>query len=159
MRSRVFGEHNFFKEIKETHPECVGVMGAVRYMLSSGRDGDEEVARLVSHLCDLVESHLLAEKDDGYFEEEVHRSPSFAEAMMRLRRQHVWLLEQLREVRSLIENRDCMDRESWRRELGERFERFARRLLMHEAEEDDLLQEVFGPSEASVVRRGRVGSA
>ena len=66
-------------------------------------------------------------------------SPELAARAGELLHEHTALRESLRTVRHLAQDGNRSD--AWRQDVGREFERFAQQLMVHEAREDDLMNE------------------
>jgi hemerythrin len=133
--------HNFFEQTKREHQELVGLMSDIRYMLTCGKRDAPQVDETITQLCNLVESHFLWEEEGGYLSEVVAHRPELTRRTEQLHGQHTMLLDELRGVRQFAQERTKT--EEWWHELHSRFSEFSRKLLTHEAHEDDLVQEAL----------------
>lgn len=138
---RKISHHNFFEELKSAHCELVGLMGEIRHALATDGREAEEMNRLITRLCNEVESHFLCEEKGGYLVEAIRQAPHLESRAEKLHKQHAVLLGQVRRLRDLTHQQ--IGSNVWWQRVGELFDTFTDELLTHEAHEDDLVQEAF----------------
>ena len=140
--------HNFFEELKSAHCELVGLMGEIRHALATDGCEVDEIIRLITRLCNEVESHFLCEEEGGYLIEAIRRAPHLKSRAEKLHKQHAILLGQVRRLRALTHEQ--IGSHDWWPRVDKQFDTFTDELLTHEAHEDDLVQQAF----AHDTRRG-----
>jgi hypothetical protein len=140
-------EHNFFEEMKCEHSGLVGALSQIRHALAAGQGAVPEVRETILRFCELIESHFIHEEEGGYMRDVAEQSPELAARATELLREHAALRAALRAIRHLAQNSNPSD--AWLPDLGRQFENFARQLMVHEAREDDLM------NEGSPAREGR----
>lgn len=135
-------EHNFFEVMKEEHRELVGLMSQVRYAFRTHDRNTAAAKAAITQLCDSIEAHFLSEEEGGYLNEAIEQAPHLAARAEALHGQHATLRAEVRDFRTLAA-RPGEPSEDWWQELETRFDSFTGNLLIHEAHEDDLVQEAF----------------
>jgi hypothetical protein len=104
---------------------------------AKGRCFAEAARQLRQH----IDSHFAHEASGGWLEEAVVRAPHLAHRLTRLEHEHEPLRKQ---AAHLVKMAEALDRTSDPPDaLHKEFDRFAKRLLKHEADEEQVLSEGF----------------
>jgi iron-sulfur cluster repair protein YtfE (RIC family) len=100
-----------------------------------------EIERLLSELRGHLEAHFHSEEREGFFDQVLTCAPQHSRRVGNLTQEHVELLGGLD---SLIGLAGCgAGQPQYWRVLALRFEDFMRKLMHHESEENDVLQQAY----------------
>lgn len=133
-------------QARAEHEELHHLLGAVQRQLEGcGKQGRCEAGACSAAALKKLREHLLAhfdrEEKGGWLEEAVVRAPHLAHQLAALERQHNPLRDCLAR---LVGDAEAMDgTEESIEQLRVNFEKFAHKLLKHEANEEHVLQEGF----------------
>jgi hypothetical protein len=136
-------DHNFFERMKCEHRELFGLMDEIRYRLAATQHDIRWLSSSITRLCDLVESHFLCEEQGGYLHEAVQVAPHLRDKAEQLHGQHQVLLDEVRSMRDFAAMGVQGTIDAWCHAFRGRFDAFADMLHVHEAHEDDLVQQAF----------------
>jgi hypothetical protein len=136
-------DHNFFERMKCEHRELFGLMDHIRFRLSATEQDNQWLSSSIARLCDLVESHFLCEEQGGYLHEAIHAAPHLTDKAEHLHGQHQVLLEEVRSLRDFAVKGMEGTMDTWCQAFRSRFDAFVEKLHVHEAHEDDLVQQAF----------------
>ena len=95
----------------------------------------------LSQLRDQMDAHFLLEATGGYLEDAVSRLPRLSPEATALEHQHSQLLLEVERLTEMAAE-SMISPPAWR-QIAERYEAFATRMLEHEAAETRILQEGF----------------
>ena len=130
------------------HPRVVHEHRHLRLMLERSRElftdrceSPVGMRHFFANLESSLRAHFAHEEADGIFCEVVAIAPRFRERVEWLKKEHITLLEQVKELQERVEEGPLVNR--WWRETAVRFEAFVAFLLEHEASENDLIQNAY----------------
>ena len=139
--SSVNWDHEFFEVMQSEHKELTDLLTEVRAALTADDRDKNQVADLITRLCELVVTHFNHEERGGYMKEALERAPRMASQADLLLDQHEPLLEEVEKLRLLVHS--GVESASWWTRIEADFHKFASRLINHEHAENKLVQEAY----------------
>lgn len=124
--------HQSLAEIRNQFDACQKEAGPVKAKC---------LADLIQRMQTHIEAHFAHEERGGWLEEAVVRAPHLSHRLTLLEKQHTTLRSQIAKLVEMAKTHDGSVQCSTR--LRDHFERFAKQLLEHEAEEERVLAEGF----------------
>ncbi len=134
-------DHDFFEIMKREHQELIDLLGQIRHALATDNKDAGEIEKLVGNLVRRMRSHFQDEEEGGYMSKALECAPRLTPLAEQLHQQHATLLEIAGRLSSHVGTK--AGTEPWWTELAEIFDGFAKQLLKHESQENDLVQEAF----------------
>lgn len=126
--------------VQEEHRELRSLIEIIRARFAHQPWSDPMISSLLDSLVVHLETHFENEEEDGFFWQAVEAKPHLATTIDSLVGEHQRLLHFAEELA-----RRCRfglrTTNNWLR-LGDAYERFRQKILMHEAKEHDLLFEM-----------------
>ena len=134
------------QQARTEHAELHHLLDTVRKQLGTSKEKSQQraapsVVAAVNELRDHVERHFDREEHGGWLEETEAHAPYLAHQLTKLERQHKPLRE--RAAHLVVEAEASEGTTTSTDQLRSDFETFARQLLMHENDEERVLQEGF----------------
>ncbi len=139
-------KHDFFERIKREHGELKNLLSQVRSVVHDQQPDAQHARQLIGDLYERIPSHFHYEEAGGYLSEALDQAPRLTNQAGRLYEQHETLSELLGELCNHVQRTvptDAPGADVWWKELVDQFHVFSNQLLLHESEEDKLVQEAF----------------
>ena len=132
---------DIIRRIEAEHEELRELLGTIHLALA-----DElsvaQVTRLLQSLADELQVHFNDEEEQGFFSQITDQAPRLSNQAEQLCREHDDMLSDV--LNMINEARRGDGSATWRKELGDTFHTFSKRLMRHESNESDMLQQAYG---------------
>lgn len=134
--------HESFEQVRREHAELRELLGSVSRALAGGEVSPEQASEMFTTLRGKIENHFETEEQGKFFEEIIDHAPRLADRVNATCDEHEQLLDQARRMAELaLEKTGTAD---WWQQLGDQFHDFSKRLMHHESQEMELMQEAYG---------------
>lgn len=126
------------RPIEQEHLHLRGLLEQLRQCLAGPSAQRTQLAALLRELLTCLQEHFQHEEEGGYFAELVDASPNLSERADALCREHVEMHAQLTALHGHAQEAAC----PWEN-LQREFAQFLDRFKLHEAAENDMLQQAY----------------
>jgi iron-sulfur cluster repair protein YtfE (RIC family) len=132
-------KHDVVERIVQEHDALRAKVGRIHAVLAKPQPAADEIETLLHEFLNALIIHFSNEEDDGFFVEVTAQAPRLAGQAGQLCVEHKQLIRQVDELcRFAAAGSPSV---LWWRELRSRCHEFSKRLMRHEREECNLLQE------------------
>jgi hemerythrin-like domain-containing protein len=130
-----------YQSMLDEHAHLRRMLDELQQLFSGHAAAKSAVVQRVASLQSVIDEHFRTEELSGCFGEMVSQAPRFAPKVEQLIMEHSELAAQVGQLATMAGEYDGS--ESQWQELGQAFQAFRERLLLHESVENELLQSVF----------------
>lgn len=130
-----------YEQVRQEHDALRELVGTIQLKVRRRSAPPDEVARLLSTLCQRLRTHFELEESDGFFEQITRDAPRFCRKIDLLCVEHSELLSEANELAE--ESKHCHDTDVWWGTMARDVQRFSNRLMHHESEEIKLMQQTY----------------
>jgi iron-sulfur cluster repair protein YtfE (RIC family) len=134
-------DHALYEPLRREHAELRELLAGVHRTLAERREAAASVSRMLSSMCDHLETHFREEEVTGFFDSLDAKAPRLVDQTDDLRGQHTQMTAQFRALITLATRGDGSA--AWWQELEDEFHKFSKELMHHESKEVELLQVAY----------------
>lgn len=133
--------HAIFEQILDEHKSLREKLKQIHSVLGGTEITTEQMGTLLGELQSELSTHFCNEDKGGFFDEIAARAPHLTDQARKLCVEHQAMLTEVAELCRIAS--EGAPAKTWWQELGTRFHEFRRRLMLHEGEENRLLQQAY----------------